>query len=224
MPPSRGKPEKGSGATKKGASKSVSSTSASLKGHGRMRVGRKSLAVDPTLLQSSSEGEGNQDDDDVDDSGQGETNKPSKGLSAVSRRYGPPQASADSPGTRRSTRLSGDRVESGGVLSAKAKAAAPAMKKNKPDKRKVPPSPTANTHPTPPDTDADANDVDLAVPANSKKSKSNNMESISKVLSIPGNGTRQKTLLPLKYVSPLTSRVARRMTKRARSHVTVSKN
>ena len=166
-----------------------------------MRAGRKSLAVDPALLQSSSEGEGNQGDDDIDESGQGETNRASKGLNSVTRKYGLPQASADSPGTRRPLCLSGDGVESGGSLLAKPKAATPAVQKNKPDKRRLPPCPITNTHNTPQGTDADADDVDLAVPANSKKSKNNKTESILKFLSVAGNGTRQKTLLPLKYVS-----------------------
>ena len=171
----------------------------------RMRAGRKSLAVHPTLLQSSSEGEGNQGDDDIDDSGQGETNRASKGRSSVSRKYGLPHASADSPGTRRPSCLSGDGVESGGSLLAKPKAAPPAVKENKPDKRRLPPCPIANTHNTPPGTDADADDADLAVTANSKKSKNNKnykKESKLKLLSVPGNGRRPKTLLPLKYVSP----------------------
>jgi hypothetical protein len=163
------------------------------------KTARKSLAVDPTLYQSSS------DEDDNQPSATAASRKPvkidkiqSRTQSEKPKKAAPATAGASaSPGSRRSTRLSGEGLPDP-TLPTKTSATSKAPAK----KRKLPPSPTAATQqemvhpgqPTPPDTDeanaksgnrsAATNEATSKKPtANGKKQKisSNNKAKVSRL-------------------------------------------
>ena len=190
---------------KKMASKNTFVTSAgSGNRQGKGETGRRSLAVDPSLMHSSSEGEGEgglyPEDGSVDANMTKRAHKMNERTAVKSQDIG--RSVVDSPRTRRSTRLSGDQLDSGNLITARTVTGAKTSSSyntEKSGKRKVPPSPVATIHPTPPDTDAEFNEMNMTVHVNSKKSNGSNSKSAITSSSVITNGKKHRTA-PAKVV------------------------